>query len=69
MNDSVYLFIGGTSGVDLSLVEGIANQGGRVLFVARNSERSFRVEQALRETTGNRSIEFIEGDMGDSRDV
>jgi len=69
MKEGVYFVTGGTSGVGLSVIRGIANYGGRVFFAGHNRDRGLRVQNELRESTGNDRIEFLEADLADMEDL
>ena len=69
MKDDVYLITGGTSGVGLSIVKGIGDHGGRMLFVGRNRERGESIEKQLQSSTGNPNMEFLPADLSDLEDI
>src|SRR5215470_13887930 len=57
------LVTGGTDGVGKEVARGLARAGHRVILVGRDAEKGARVEQEMRETTGNADVQFLQVDL------
>ncbi len=57
------LVTGGTDGIGKEIARGLADRGTRVLIVGRDLAKGKRAELELRESSGNRNVDFFPADL------
>ncbi len=57
------LITGGTDGIGKALAYRFASNGDKVIIIGRNSEKGFRVQSELTQSTGNQDIHFFSADL------
>ncbi|MGE5275619.1 MAG: SDR family NAD(P)-dependent oxidoreductase [Acidobacteriota bacterium] len=60
---------GGTDGIGREIALGLAQAGSRVIVVGRGRARGEAAQRWLRESAGNRNVEFLAADLGLVREV
>jgi NAD(P)-dependent dehydrogenase (short-subunit alcohol dehydrogenase family) len=58
MQGRVCVITGASSGIGRAVAMGLARLGASVVLVCRNRERAMAAQTALREATGNKTIDF-----------
>jgi NAD(P)-dependent dehydrogenase (short-subunit alcohol dehydrogenase family) len=65
----VVVLTGATSGIGRAAAVALARQGVRLVLVARDAERAANTVAHIAETTGNRDVDVVLGDLAVQRDV
>ena len=65
MTGKTVLVTGATNGVGEKTAEALAAMGARVFVHGRNPEKGARTVAAIKESTGNHQVEFVESDFSD----
>lgn len=69
MDGKVCIITGGTGGIGRITAETLARQGADVTVIGRDSQKTLRVVQEIRQQTGNPRIEALIGDLSVQADV
>ncbi|MFC2031409.1 SDR family oxidoreductase [Chloroflexota bacterium] len=69
MLDKVCLVTGGTSGIGLETVRGLAGKGATVIAVGRNPQKGAHAVSEDQRTTGNDSVQFVSADLSEQAGV
>lgn len=67
--ERVCLITGATSGIGLATAEGIAQQGFRLVLLARDAHKAKSVIENIKQKTGNQHIEMLDGDLASLRSI
>ena len=65
----VVVLTGGTSGIGRAAAVALARRGARLVLVGRDAGRAAETVDHIAETTGNRDVDVVLGDLGVQRDV
>jgi dehydrogenase/reductase SDR family protein 12 len=65
LHGRVMLITGSTSGIGLAAATSLARDGATVVLLGRNPEKTARVADEVRETSGNDTVDFVVADMAD----
>jgi NAD(P)-dependent dehydrogenase (short-subunit alcohol dehydrogenase family) len=65
LHGRVMLITGATSGIGLAAATAVARDGATVVLLGRNPEKTARVADELRATSGNATIDHVVADMAD----
>jgi NAD(P)-dependent dehydrogenase (short-subunit alcohol dehydrogenase family) len=69
MNGKIVLITGGTNGIGKSTAEGLAKMGATVVVVGRDPQKTEQVVAALRQSTGNPTLEGLVADLSSQQDI
>ncbi len=69
LNGKTILITGGTDGIGKSAAMVLANNGGQVVIVGRNPEKTAQVVQQIKKVTGNLSTEGLVADLSSMQQV
>jgi len=67
--DQTIIITGGNTGLGYEAAKYLANCGGKIILACRNGDAGKRAALELRETTGNKDVEFLKLDLGDLSSV
>ncbi len=68
-HNKVFLITGATNGIGKAAAQVIAAQGGRVVIVGRNAQKTEAVAAELRQASGNPDIDFLLADLSSMAEV
>ncbi len=68
-SEQVFLITGATNGIGKATAQAIAAQGGRVVIVGRNGQKTGATAAELRQSTGNPQIDFLLADLSSMAEV
>ncbi len=68
-HNKVFLITGATNGIGKAAAQAIAAQGGRVVIVGRNGQKTGATAAELRQATGNPRIEPLLADLSSMAEV
>ncbi|KAG4068981.1 hypothetical protein HA402_005642 [Bradysia odoriphaga] len=69
IDGKVVIVTGGTSGLGLETAHNLAGRGGRIYLAARGEKRGNEAAEAIRRSTGNRDVKFMQLDLGSLKSV
>ncbi|MBL8918172.1 MAG: SDR family oxidoreductase [Myxococcaceae bacterium] len=69
MRGKTVIITGANAGIGRATAEGLAKQGARVFFACRSREKTLPVIEALKASTGNPELHFLELDLADLAQV
>lgn len=68
-HSKLFLITGATNGIGRAAAQAIAAQGGRVVIVGRNAQKTEAVAAGLRQASGNPQIDFLLADLSSMAEV
>jgi NAD(P)-dependent dehydrogenase (short-subunit alcohol dehydrogenase family) len=68
-NPKVFLITGATNGIGKAAAQAIATQGGRVIIVGRNAQKTEAAAAEMRRASGNPDIDFLLADLSSMAEV
>ena len=69
MNGKICLVTGGTNGIGKATAQALAQMGAKVVIVGRDAQKTSRVVQEIRATSGNNKVDSLLADLSSQRDV
>jgi len=69
IKDKVCLVTGATAGIGKVTAQALAEQGAKVIIVSRSKEKCSSTVSELKQTTGNKDIEFIASDLSSQKEI
>ena len=63
MNNKLILITGATSGIGKAAAQAIAAQGGRVVIVGRNPQKTAATVEEIKQRSGNPAVEYLLADL------
>uniref|UniRef100_A0A7C4KHI3 SDR family oxidoreductase n=1 Tax=Anaerolinea thermolimosa TaxID=229919 RepID=A0A7C4KHI3_9CHLR len=69
LTGKVILITGATDGIGKHTAENLARMGAHVVIIGRNAQKTESVVEAIRESSGNPSVDYLVGDLSAQREV
>jgi NAD(P)-dependent dehydrogenase (short-subunit alcohol dehydrogenase family) len=69
MNGKIYLVTGATNGIGKAAAQALAQMGATVVIVGRDAQKTARVTEEIKLTSGNQNVDFLLADLSSQQDV
>jgi retinol dehydrogenase 12 len=69
MKDKICLVTGATAGIGKVTAQALAQQGAKVIVVSRSKEKCSTTVSEIKQTTGNKDVEFIASDLSTQKEI
>lgn len=69
MQGKICLITGGTNGIGKATAKALARMGATVVIVGRDAQKTYRVVEEIRSTSGNKNVDSLIADLSSQQDV